>query len=147
MDKQQFWDLMKNVDQTELEAGYDEEAMEPLIEALAKLAKLGTTELEQFEERLAEALFELDQKNLADHAGESGESGDGFLYARCYVVARGKAFFERVLADASQMPNSIEQWCEPLLFAVAEAWAAEHEDEWDYLPQTDCETGSNAAGW
>jgi Protein of unknown function (DUF4240) len=144
MDRDQFWRLIKKVDQTELASGYEDEALEALIEHLANLDK---NEMEQFEDRLAKALFELDHKSLADSAGESGKSDDGFLYARCYVVARGKKFFDSVIEDASRMPQSTEQWCEPLLFAVTEAWAAKHDEEWNYIPNTNYETGSNKAGW
>lgn len=76
-----------------------------------------------FEDVLTECLYDLDGEAYADAAGESGKSRDRFLYARCYVVAAGEKFYEKVEDNPSKMPTSIDEWCEPLLYAACRAWA------------------------
>jgi hypothetical protein len=72
---------------------------------------------------------------------------DGFLYARCFVVARGREHYERVLRDPSEMPSSIDDWFEPILYAPSQAFESMHGQEWDYAASVNYETGSNAQGW
>lgn len=145
----EFWALIDTIDRTALMAGEEgeEEAVAPLITALAALDR---PQLEAFEEHLALALYALDGEVYADAAGESGESGDGFLYARCHVVARGKAFYEKVLAQPSMMPDSLDMWLESLLFVAAQAWeesSGEDFDQWHCETSASYETGSNEAQW
>ena len=55
---------------------------------------------------LARKLHELDTERIACRGAPPPftGSGDAFLYARCGVVARGRAFFEAVVADPAQFP-------------------------------------------
>ena len=83
----------------------------------------------------ARYLYDIDGESYADNAGESGQSGDGFLYARCYVVGCGKALYEEVKADPGKMPKSLDEWCEALLYTSQRAWAVvtgRDEEEWDH---------------
>ena len=151
MSEDDFWNLTKNIDGSELdlldEDDYPEEQLEPLVSALSKL---NIKEIEEFEDKLSYFLYNLDGKKYADSAGDSGESGDGFLYARCWVVAKGKKYYEAVLTDPQKMPNEICQWCEPLLYVTSKAWAistGNDEEDWDYTPSFDYETGSNSSLW
>lgn len=142
----EFWKLIDRIDRRELNRGegHDSAAIEPLIEALQALRR---EKLEAFSEQLAQRLYELDGRKFADAAGDSGSSDDGFLYARCFVVASGRETFERVRVDPTAMPSTIEQWCEPLLYAASEAWSRQHGTEWDYMPSASYETGSNSENW
>jgi hypothetical protein len=147
MDQSTFWRLVSKIDRGALREGDEEGAVEPLVEALSQLAE---AEIGAFEDQLAQCLFDLDGRQYADQAGESGQSGDGFLYARCYVVARGKKYFEGVKASPERMPKSTEDWCESLLYAARQAWAmstGNDEDDWDHLSPVSYETGSNRAQW
>ena len=63
--------------------------MEPLYRALERDSE---TELASFEKWLSQQRFAMDGKAYADHAVEAAGSDDGSLYARCYVVARGREF-------------------------------------------------------
>ena len=103
--------------------------------------------LEGFEEVLAGKLFALDGRRYADEAGDSGASADGFLYSRCFVVARGKDFYEAVLADPTQMPKSIDDWCEALLSAASETYERATGAKWSFTTSLSYETGSNDALW
>lgn len=114
----EFWQLISTIDLAALDDG--DEALAPLRSALGGKAP---AELFEFEECLSQKLFAIDGEDFADEAGDSGGSDDGFLYARCYVVAKGRAFYDAVLGDPALMPKSIEQWCEALLYQHREAWA------------------------
>ncbi len=72
---------------------------------------------------------------------------DGFLYTRAYVVAMGREYYERVLRDPSSMPKSIEQWCEPLIFAARTVWRNRTGKDLDYQSGVSFETGSNKSQW
>jgi len=142
-----FWAFTGHVDLDALDAGDEIQAIAPLVACLSALSR---QELESYEEQLAVQLYQLDTEDFAKQAGAAGTSADGFLYCRCYVVARGRVFYESVLANPSQMPRRLEQWCEPLLGAAAEAWAAAtgHDPEdWDYETRVSYETGSNSSRW
>ena len=147
MDQSEFWRLIGKIDRSALRDGDDDGAVEPLIEALAEYPE---PEIKEFESILAQCLYDIDGENYADQAGESGQSGDGFLYARCYVVARGKKHYDAVKADPAKMPKSLDEWCESLLYVAQRAWAAatgEDEESWDHDAPVSYETGCNKANW
>jgi hypothetical protein len=147
MDRPTFWQLIDTIDRAALRSGDEDRAVQPLIQALAAY---GQNELQEFEDVLTECLYDIDSEAHADAAGESGKSGDGFLYARCYVVASGETYYQGVLSDPAKMPRSIEQWCEPLLYAAPRAWAAStgnDEESWEHQSPLSYETGSNEAKW
>lgn len=143
-----FWELIDKINQDALNE-YDEEgAVEPLINILSELHE---TEIEEFYENLSKVLFAIDGKNYTDNAGDSGESDDGFLYCRCYVVAKGKEYYEKVLGNPTEMPKNIDQWFESLLYVAEEAWSNVTgkvvEKFWDFIPSVSFETGSNTKNW
>ena len=147
MDDTQFWDLISKIDTRKLKQAREEMAVLPLIKHLRHLEE---HELFAFEESLSEKLFALDGAKYADCAGESGGSGDGFLYARCYVVAMGQSFYKAVKDNPSLMPKRVEQWCEPLLYAHRRAWSARtgnDELEWPFVPAVSYESFSNSKAW
>ena len=140
-----FWGLVAKIDRAQIgETKDDEAALAPLVTALAALPR---ARIEAFEDDLAAALFALDGKTYAEAAGESGQSDDGFLYARCWVVAQGREHYASVLAEPSLMPRDVDAWFEPLLDAARAAWEEKTGAEWDHTPPHDWETGSNSAAW
>jgi hypothetical protein len=116
----EFWKLIAQINVSVLEEGREDEAIEPLQAALNMKSE---SELFRFEEALSQKLYAIDGERFAQNAGDSGGSDDGFLYARCFVVAKGREFYEAVKSDPTRMPKSIEQWCEPLLYPHRAAWA------------------------
>lgn len=151
MQENEFWKLIETIHTAELDKLSEDDYPEELLVALVQaLSKRQVRDIEAFEDKLSFFLYQLDGRKYADNAGESGQSGDGFLYARCWVVAKGRDFYERVLKDPKMMPKDIRHWCEPLLYVSAQAWAmstGQDEEEWDYIPEYDYETGSNEALW
>ncbi len=137
--KSEFWHLLKLAN---ARAGDSPKAVDPLVESLSSCSKAN---IREFDEMLAEELYRLDRRDLAAHAGDVGKSNDGFLYARCFVVSKGRATVESVLADPSKMPK--DRTFESLLYAATRAYSRRtgHETEWS--THFSSETGSNSRGW
>lgn len=143
----EFWKLIELIDVAALDDGNEDGAIRPLYEALVEKSE---EEIFAFEEQLALQLYAIDGEVYADNAGDSGDSDDGFLYVRCYVVAKGREFFEVVKGDPIRMPKSIEQWCETLLYPHREAWAhrtGRDSSEWLFCSSVSYESGSNSDLW
>ena len=142
-----FWRLIAHIEQAQLAAGDECGALAPLQAALEELE---IVELFGFDELLARALYELDTPRHLDEAGAASGSADAFLYARCWVVARGLEHYVAARKEPALMPQSTEEWCEPLLLVAQEAWAAKTgADPADYphLSTVSYETGANQAAW
>ncbi len=77
-----------------------------------------------FADRLSAKLYHLDTRAhataYAANEPDNFISADDFLYARCAVVAEGKAYYEKVLNDPAQMPDNIV--FEPLLYLADDAF-------------------------
>ncbi|CAN7197654.1 DUF4240 domain-containing protein [Pseudoduganella sp. LjRoot289] len=144
MHESEFWRLVALIDVKALDDGDEDVAIRPLYEVLVNKTE---EELFAFEEQLAQQLYEIDGELYAENAGDSGGSDGGFLYARCYVVAKGFDFFKAVKGDPTRMPKSIEQWCETLLYSHREAWAlltGHDSSEWPFCSSVSYESGSNS---
>ena len=152
MTDNQFWTLIETTIHRDAlrelgEDDFPDTLVQPLTE---ELAKLSVEEIQEFEEILAKALYDLDGRPFAANAGDSKESDDGFLYCRCWVVANGREYYEAVLADPEQMPKTITEWCEPLIYVARDAWAKKmgtDAEDWDYKTAVSYETGSNEELW
>jgi len=149
MDDGAFWGLIEKLDWRG--DGDDDAVVEPLIRALALLPD---AEIGSFQEILARKLYDLDGRAWAREAGDEiwlGEpdqlSVDGFLDARCAVVARGRDAYDAVRADPTQMPKNAS--FESLLYAASTAYERKTGLEWDDLDDTEVsyETFSNEGGW
>jgi hypothetical protein len=146
MTRQQFWDHIKTIDIAALHDQDDQAAIAPLEESLSTLT---VEDLQAFEEHLSQCLFALDGKIYADESGDSGNSDDGFLYVRCYVVAQGQKHFEATLKKPSLMPKN-DEWCEQLLYPHRKAWArltGADETAWEFEASVSYESGSNPDLW
>ena len=156
------------VSETELPDSTDEEKqalVAPLIDALAALPE---SEIEDFDDLLAQKLYAIDSEAHWKTYGSGSQ--DGFLYGRCWVVARGRDYFEKVASDPEAMPRfvakdleeamqdesfsfeELRKWpsadLEPLLYAAAYAWEAKTGAEYPGGNRTvSIETGSNRAGY
>ena len=143
----EFWELIALIDVLALDDAREEEAVHPLHAALRLESE---SQLFAFEETLSRKLHSIDGEEFAKNAGDSGSSDDGFLYARCYVVAKGRDFYEAVKSDPTRMPNSIDQWCEALLYPHRAAWAertANEQSAWPFEASVSDESGSNPDLW
>ncbi len=151
MTEEEFWQYISSINALTppdfLEGDCD---VEGILYLAKKLSVLSVSEIEQFHDILSKKLYDLDGKKYADNAGLSGGSGDGFLYARCWVVAQGKPHYLSVLENPKNMTDDEEEWCEALLHVAHEAWGlknAKDPMEWDYIAKYDYESFSNQALW
>lgn len=147
MDEEQFWAVIDLLD-------WDKrDRQEAQASAVAALSTFSKGDIQTFHELLAEKLHALDGRRFAEQLGSNrytGEEGhfsvDDFLYARCGVVANGRAFFEAVLRQPERMPK--EFTFEQLLYLPERAWREKTgRDDYGFAPKTWVETFSNADGW
>jgi hypothetical protein len=148
MDDTMFWSLIDRFDWSKEE---DDDIIEPAVMALALLPD---SKIAEFQQILARKLYALDGRAWARESGELIWFGDpdrvavdGFLYARCLVVANGKEFYDAVVADPTTMPKDAD--FEAILMLAADAYDRKTGLVWDELDETDVsyETFSNEAGW
>jgi len=147
MTDSEFWNLIARVNLQALDQGDERGAVRPVQAALSGRSEAA---LADFEEALAQKLYAIDGEAYAQNAGESGCSGDAFLYARLYVIARGREYYEAVRSHPERMPKSIRQWCEPLLYVHKYAWEAltgRSGSAWPFSPTVSYESGSNRDLW
>lgn len=136
-----FWSLINLLERPGTDQARQEAGLERLTEALSRRTK---TDIKRFAEALAYHLYELDSRA---HAEASDMSDDGFLYARCWVVADGRETYEAVRADPARMPSDPDLEFEALLYAASAAHERKSGDALEYETGCSFETGSNLAGW
>lgn len=146
MTDDEFWNYISMLD---LQQQSEEDSVAPLI---TKLAKTSVGNIKKFDETLAYKLYLLDTKEHAKHIGEFGYneendyvSADGFLYARCAAVAKGKAFYESTLNSPRNMPK--DEDFEILLSIAHDAYFKRTGKEYDYETGCSFETFENKEGW
>ncbi|MFZ4633267.1 MAG: DUF4240 domain-containing protein [Saprospiraceae bacterium] len=142
MNDEAFWAV---VDQLDFGRKANTDILVPAIHALSRYDVQGVY---RFEDILTEKLRVLDGERFAGRLGWGTDvfSVDGFLYARCCVVANGRGFYEKVLADPAQMPATYT--FEPLLSLAERAYQLKTgRDDYDYLPPLSYETFANKTGW
>ena len=127
--------------------GDDDAVVEPLV---ADLAQKTHEEIRAFEDILASKLHQLDTEAHAREIGDGAYgagyfSVDWFLYARCAVVASGRATYETVRNNPSAFPRDRE--FEALLNVASDAYERKTGETFDYTPRVSYETFSNRAGW
>ncbi|MFE7546666.1 DUF4240 domain-containing protein [Streptomyces gardneri] len=135
------------------------EAAEESCQRLAEeLSSRPVTDISGFAERLAEALYRLDQEKfgtlpVVDLTARFGspfpQSSDVFLYARCAVVAAGQAVWESVFFDADKFSPYTSSECdgEWLLYVPDKAYELATGEEWDRSTRYCFESYSNRDGW
>ena len=147
MDDDAFWTILGTLNWKKADDG--DAVLAPAVKALAKLS---AEDIMAFDDTLAAKLFALDGEAFAREIGEEafrrrGEyfAAETFLFARCLVVAKGKKFYDAVLADPKQMPK--DAGFEPLLELATLAYEKKTGEDYAHVPTPDCETFANEAGW
>lgn len=145
-----FWALIATLNGEATEAGCQRLAEE--------LSRRSVPDIIGFAERHAEALYRLDQEKfgtlpVADMTDQNGEpfpqSADVFLYARCAVVAAGRAVWEGVFFGVDKFApyTSTEFDGEWLLYVPDQAYELATGKEWGRPTRYCFESYSNRAGW
>jgi uncharacterized protein DUF4240 len=141
-----FWRFIDLMDWTKRN---DDAIMRPVIEELSHQT---VPDINGFEETMAHKLFSIDGEPWARKIGRYAYKGDDkpfspdlFLYARCYVVAKGKALYEAVRKDPRRMPKDKD--FEALLEVAQHAYERKTGRDWTYVSRFDYETFANEDGW
>jgi hypothetical protein len=96
-----------------------------------RLAELESSELENFIRQLREALYRLDQRNLAEvpvrlaSGMRADQSDDHFLYARCACVLAGEKAFRAAAVSEDEFANYVgidAQSAEELLYLAPDRY-------------------------
>lgn len=147
MTEEEFWSIISQLDWKH--QGNDKKVLAPAIKALASKSK---SEICCFAERFAFLLYQLDTKAHTSNIGVDAYdpvsdyvSADGFLYARCVVIANGQAFYEAALKDPTKMPKDME--FESLLGLASIAYETKTGQDFEYSTGCSYESFSNPDGW
>lgn len=139
----QFWQVIGCLDWSK------KASMDILAPAVRKLAAMPVVNLYLFADKLSRNLYQLDTRPHGDaylaNEGDDYFSVDDFLYTRCAVVAEGREYFEKVLANPAEFPADLR--FEPLLNLADEAYKLKTGRAFDYHPALNYETYSNKQGW
>jgi hypothetical protein len=117
------------------------ESLEVVIPALREqLCQLSTADLLAFDRILERKLYDIDRAEIQEH---TDGSDDGFLYARGFIVAAGKGYYDAVNAKPSVALMDLE--CEEMCYL---SWHI-HEEKFGAVPASAIsrESCSNNAGW
>ena len=104
-----FWQRMTLIERSALREGHETQAVQPLARALRESGE--GAEFQACVDACLQALESPAHQRMAD---EAMLSDDSFLYHRCYVIARGQAYFEAAL-DLPVLTGNPPEWCEPLM--------------------------------
>jgi hypothetical protein len=158
MDEDRFWSLIESAwggvegqaeAREKLAAGtLSEDEADDLADSLAefipavqeRLDALPGDELLAFEQILERKLYEIDRADIHEH---TDGSDDGFLYARGFIVAAGRGYYEAVSAEPSVAMMDLE--CEDMCFVAR----IMYEEKFGEIPPSDIsiESCSNKSGW
>ena len=138
-----FWKVIDKIDWSKKGS---ENKISPAVKMLAKMP---VASIYLFADRLSAKLYHLDTRAhataYAANEPDNFISADDFLYARCAVVAEGKAYYDMVLNEPAKMPDDII--FEPLLYLADDAFEMKMGIPFNYMPTYNYETQSNKAGW
>ncbi|MEV2240421.1 DUF4240 domain-containing protein [Micromonospora sp. NPDC049891] len=117
--------------------------LDPFLGALRSVsAGLTGPELVALDRVVERKLYDIDRADIQEI---TDGSDDGFLYARGFIVAMGREFYEAVQADPAMAVLDAE--CEGLCYLFAHL----HEEQFGVWPETGSdisrESVSNPAGW
>jgi len=159
MDNDRFWSLIddawesvggKTKSRQKLAEGkLSDDKAEELVEACdgvvipalrELLDQLPADELLAFDRILERKLFDIDRAAIQEH---TDGSDDGFLYARGFIVAAGRPYYEAVQAKPSVAMSDLE--CEEMCYLSMHLY----EEKFGDAPPSEIsrETCSNRAGW
>lgn len=149
MSEDAFWYYIGLLDWSQ---GDDDDAV--LAHAAQSLSALPVEDIYAFDDQLAEKLYALDTREVAramyrdeldPDDGDDYISADDFLYARCFVVAHGRGYYQAVLADPNEAPQGMD--FEALLSLPSRAYQEKTGKEYDHLTPLSYESFSNEAAW
>lgn len=141
--EEQFWHLIDLFDWKQ------KKRADIIIPAVNALSAMPVSAIYLFEDFLSEKLFNLDTKQHAEayrkQQTDDYFSVDDFLYVRCAVVAEGRAYYENIEKNPSDLDANID--FEHILSIAADAYQIKTGREFEYSPLYNYETKSNLEKW
>jgi hypothetical protein len=147
-----FWEVIETSNKQRRAHWSKYEADEHLETLTTNLAKHDRDTLILFERVLIEKLHRLYTAEIAElsfvleseFTHENGKvafneylSADGFIYFRCWLILKGRAFFDDITSDINTFVsgkysfNIADCWAEGLLYVADEAYAVSHTNDGD----------------
>ncbi|MXV37733.1 DUF4240 domain-containing protein [Flavobacteriaceae bacterium Ap0902] len=149
-DKTFFWNAIEETN-AHKDAHWSEYDIDEHIEKLTQyLSTYDKDTLIKFEKTLQEKLQELYTAEIVElniilenqftkggdaYIFDETMSEDGFLYFRCWLLLKGKDFFDDIMMDIQNFVNGKysfdigDVWAEGLLYVTDDAYSANHENE------------------
>ena len=145
-----FWEAIEKSNKHKKSHWSEYDIDEHLENLTEYLSKFGKDRLIMFEKTLQEKLSELYTAEIAelsiilecDYKNENGVyvfddylSDDGFIYFRCWLLLKGKEFFEDIKSDIQSFVsgkysfNIGDCWAEGLLYVADDAYSENHKNE------------------
>ena len=145
-----FWEAIEKSNKHKKSHWSEYDIDEHLENLTEYLSKFGKDRLIMFEKTLQEKLSELYTAEIAelsiilecDYKNENGVyvfddylSDDGFIYFRCWLLLKGKEFFEDIKSDIQSFVsgkysfNIGDCWAERLLYVADDAYSENHKNE------------------
>lgn len=145
-----FWEAIEKSNKQRKAHWSEYDVDEHLENLTAYLSKFGKERLILFEKTLREKLSNLYTAEIAElsiilECGFKMENGvyvfndslsdDGFIYFRCWLLLKGKEFFEDIEKDIQSLVNGkysfniADCWAEGLLYVSDDAYSENHDNE------------------
>ena len=145
-----FWEAIEKSNKHKKSHWSEYDIDEHLENLTEYLSKFGKDRLIMFEKTLQEKLSELYTAEIAElsiilecnYKNENGVyvfddylSDDGFIYFRCWLLLKGKEFFEDIKSDIQSFVsgkysfNIGDCWAEGLLYVADDAYSENHKNE------------------
>ncbi len=142
----EFWEIIDLLDWKKRKAAMI------MATAINHLSKLSVEKIKAFDDILSEKLYQLDEQQYAENTEQNAYKGaeqsfsvDGFLYARCMAVAKGKITYESIIADPEKMVK--DDSFEALLSLTSKAYQKKTGKSYEHIPAYIYETFANTKGW
>ena len=141
-----FWEVMDLLNWKK--EGNDEKVIAPVVKYLSKQSD---DFIFAFEEQMAEYLYAIDSKKLAEDYTKGADgffSDDGFLYSRCVAIVNGEKYYNAIKNGEMELNGDLE--FESILYVSQAAWAKKHkckQEDFPYISKTSYESGSNKDLW
>lgn len=141
--EEQFWQIIELFDWKQQKRA---DIIQPAVTALSIMP---TSAIYLFEDFLSEKLFDIDTKEHAkaymSQQTDDYFSVDDFLYVRCAAVAEGRAYYEKIKNNPSELSSDID--FEHILSVAGEAYKIKTGRDFEYSPIYNYETKSNIEKW
>lgn len=136
LSQDQFWAL---IDQS-ASSGRDQDAqLKALRASLDRLSADQIADFERWFDQRMRASYSWDLWGAA-YVASGGRSDDGFEYFRCWLIAKGRRAFTKVLADPDSLADLVTDAdrdnldFESFAYVARDAWAAKTGRDWNTMP-------------